>query len=129
MQAWDLCAHGTESVASDNLAAMPVPVGRGTLEATYPAHSEWFVACYTFVEGGPHGTRPWLPPDPTPIDVTQEGADGHYRFREAPLLEPAARPRPVPGSVNVTPSCHAFFRLPLLPRLRRALIVVCPAEL
>ena len=26
-------------------------------------------------------------------------------------------------------SCHSFFRLPLLPRLRRALIVVCPAEL
>ena len=24
---------------------------------------------------------------------------------------------------------HSFFRLPLLPRLRRALIVVCPAEL
>ena len=31
------------------------------------------------------------------------------------------------GSRRIS-SCHSFFRLPLLPRLRRALIVVCPAE-
>ena len=72
------------------------------------------------------------------------GCDGHIaKARQPQGREPTSRRRlrsallssrwPRIGTSGaawpVPPSCHAFFRLPLLPRLRRALIVVCSAEI